>query len=98
MGTQVKADREFWRDVLVAGGLTEIPRWTLNPVKGLGEHEAPIPDDVVAALGRLAEDLAVPLDSVLLTAHAKVLAALSGEHEVATGYVSAGAAGRCSAG
>ena len=30
-------------------------------------------------------ELAVPLRSVLLAAHAKVLAALSGEHEVATG-------------
>ncbi|MGW2088525.1 non-ribosomal peptide synthetase [Streptomyces sp. NPDC001880] len=89
MGMQVQADRDFWRDVLVAGGFTEIPRWTLNPVKGLGEHEATIPDDVVAALGRLAKDLAVPLDSVLLAAHAKVIAALSGEHEVATGYVGA---------
>ncbi|MGW1103822.1 non-ribosomal peptide synthetase [Streptomyces sp. NPDC002540] len=89
MGMQAQADREFWRDVLVAGGSTEIPRWTLNPEKGIGEHEAPIPDDVVAALGRLAEDLAVPLDSVLLAAHSKVLAALSGEHEVATGYVTA---------
>ncbi|MFE7356845.1 amino acid adenylation domain-containing protein [Streptomyces sp. NPDC057543] len=89
MGMQAQADREFWRDVLVAGGFTEIPRWTLNPVKGVGEHEAPIPDDVVAALGRLAKDLAVPLDSVLLAAHAEVLAALSGEHEVTTGYVPA---------
>ncbi|MEU3656069.1 amino acid adenylation domain-containing protein [Streptomyces sp. NPDC032161] len=89
MGMQAQADREFWRDVLVAGGSTEIPRWTLDPVKGVGEHEAPVPDDVVAALGRLAEDLAVPLDSVLLAAHSKVLAALSGEHEVATGYVTA---------
>ncbi|MFB7915976.1 amino acid adenylation domain-containing protein [Streptomyces sp. NPDC056061] len=89
MGMQAQTDREFWRDVLVAGGSTEIPRWTLNPVKGVGEHETPVPDDVVAALGRLAEDLTVPLDSVLLAAHAKVLAALSGEHEVATGYVAA---------
>ncbi|MET9661942.1 amino acid adenylation domain-containing protein [Streptomyces sp. NPDC006510] len=89
MGMHAQADREFWRDVLVAGGFTEIPRWTLNPVKGVGEHEAPIPDDVVAALGRLAKDLAVPLDSVLLAAHAKVIAALSGDHEVATGYVTA---------
>ncbi|WP_406516106.1 amino acid adenylation domain-containing protein [Streptomyces sp. NBC_00873] len=87
MGMQVQADREFWRAVLVAGGFTAIPRWTLNPVTGVGEHEATIPDDVVAALGRLAKDLAVPLDSVLLAAHAKVLDALSGEHEVATGYV-----------
>ncbi|MEU3217552.1 amino acid adenylation domain-containing protein [Streptomyces sp. NPDC006971] len=89
MGTQAQDGREYWRDVLAAGGSTEIPRWTLDPVKGVGEHEAPVPDDVVAALGRLAEDLAVPLDSVLLAAHSKVLAALSGEHEVATGYVTA---------
>ncbi|MFI9626584.1 amino acid adenylation domain-containing protein [Streptomyces sp. NPDC052042] len=89
MGMQAQADRDFWHDVLVAGGFTEIPRWTLTPQKGIRAHEAPIPDDVVAALGRLAEDLAVPLDSVLLAAHSKVLAALSGEHEVATGYVTA---------
>ncbi|MCA1676829.1 MAG: hypothetical protein LC799_33190, partial [Actinobacteria bacterium] len=38
---------------------------------------------------RLADELAVPLSSVLLAAHAKVLAALSGEREVATGYVAA---------
>ncbi|MET8330238.1 amino acid adenylation domain-containing protein [Streptomyces sp. NPDC005181] len=87
MGMHVQADREFWRAVLLAGGFTAIPRWTLDPVTGVGEHEATIPDDVVTALGRLAKDLAVPLDSVLLAAHAKVLAALSGEHEVATGYV-----------
>ncbi|MFI5632617.1 amino acid adenylation domain-containing protein [Streptomyces sp. NPDC051664] len=87
MGKQVQADREFWRTVLLAGGSTAVPRWTLDPVTGVGEHEATIPDDVVSGLGRLAKDLAVPLDSVLLAAHAKVLAALSGEREVATGYV-----------
>src|SRR5207253_10703304 len=48
--------------------------------------EARIPDELVAAGRRLADELAVPLSSVLLTAHAKVLGALSGEREVATGY------------
>ena len=43
----------------------------------------------MAALRRLADELAVPLSSVLLAAHAKVLAALSGEREVVTGYVAA---------
>ena len=57
---------------------------------GVAEHEATIPDDLVAALRRLADELAVPLSSVLLAAHAKVLAALSGEGEVATGYVAGG--------
>ncbi|MFC4607591.1 amino acid adenylation domain-containing protein [Streptomyces maoxianensis] len=89
MGVRVQADREFWRSVLVAGGSTAIPRWTLNPVAGVDEYEATIPDDVVEALCRLGQDVAVPLNSVLLAAHAKVLAALSGEHAVATGYVAA---------
>ena len=52
----------------------------------------------MAALRRLADELALPLGSVLLAAHAKVLAALSGEREVATGYVADRAASRCPAG
>src|SRR6266404_6406538 len=78
--------REFWRGVLLAGGFTALPRWTLSPVPGVGEHEATIPDEVMAELRRLANELAVPLSSVLLTSHAKVLGAVSGEREVSTGY------------
>src|SRR3989449_4105461 len=84
--TTAERGREFWRGVLLAGGFTVLPRWTLEPVPGVGEHEARIPNEVVAALRRLADELAVPLSSVLLTAHAKVLGALSGEREVSTGY------------
>src|SRR5437867_4663698 len=84
--TTAERGREFWRGVLLAGGFTVLPRWTLDPVPGAGEHEARIPDELVAALRRLADELAVPLSSVLLTAHAKVLGALSGEREVSTGY------------
>src|SRR5947208_1780160 len=82
--------REFWRDVLLAGGFSALPRWTLEPVPGVGEHEARVPDELVAALRGLAHELAVPLSSVLLTSHAKVLGALSGESEVWTGYAAEG--------
>src|SRR5712691_1812128 len=85
--TTAERDRAFWRGVLLAGGFTALPRWTLEPVPGIGEHEARIPDELVTALRRLANELAAPLSTVLLTAHAKVLGALSGEHEVSTGYV-----------
>ena len=73
--------------MLGAGGFTAIPRWSLDPAAGTAEHEAKIPDDLIATLRRLAYELGVPLSSVLLAAHAKVLAVLSGEREVATGYV-----------
>src|SRR2546429_1576732 len=84
--TTAEQGREFRRGVLLAGGFIALPRWTLEPVPGVGEHEARIPDELVAAVRRLADELAVPLSSVLLTAHAKVLGALSGEREGSTGY------------
>ena len=84
---QLGASREFWHRALVAGGFTAIPRWSLDATIGTAEHEAKIPDDLVVAVRRLADELGVSVSSVLLAAHAKVLAALSGEREVATGYV-----------
>src|SRR5437763_896407 len=71
-------------------GFTAVPRWTLKPAPGVGEYEVKIPENLIAASRWLAKDLAVPLSSVLLAAHAKVLGALSGEREVCTGCVEAG--------
>src|SRR3989442_11468792 len=85
--TAAERGREFWRGVLLAGGFTALPPWTLEPVAGVGEHEARIPEELAAALRRLADELAVPLSSVLLTAHARGLGALSGEREVSTGHL-----------
>ena len=50
-----------------------------------GEHQARIPEELVSALRRVAHELGLPLSSVLLTAHAKVLDVLSGEHEMTSG-------------
>ena len=86
-GLDLAADREFWRGVLLNGGFTAIPRWSVDPATGTAEHEAKIPDDLIATLRRLAAELEITATSVLLAAHAKVLAALSGERDVATGYV-----------
>ena len=82
-----EAGRDFWRGVLAAGGFTAIPRWTRNPIAGVAVHDAAIPEDLVAALRRLADELAVPVSSVLLAVHARVLSALSGERHVTTGYI-----------
>lgn len=90
-GTGIAAKREFWREVLLSGGGTALPRWTRDPVVGVSEHETRIPDKLAAASRRLATALTVPLSSVLLTAHAKVLGALAGDNEVCTGYRCGGA-------
>ncbi|POX60718.1 non-ribosomal peptide synthetase [Streptomyces sp. Ru62] len=92
MGTRVEAveaveaDREFWSRVLTAGGSTAVPRWVREPVPGASELETPVPDDVVTSVRALVRRSGLPLSALLLAAHAKVLAALSGEREVVTGY------------
>ncbi|MDF1814419.1 MAG: amino acid adenylation domain-containing protein [Verrucomicrobiales bacterium] len=72
---------------VVDGGFTVMPRWTDEPFPGVAELEETIPGDLVEKLRQRANELNVTLESVLLSAHAKVLAALSGEQEVVTGYV-----------
>ncbi|WUD77638.1 amino acid adenylation domain-containing protein [Streptomyces sp. NBC_00510] len=92
MDMAAHAGREFWRGVLVKGGFTAIPRWTPEPATGAAEHVVAVPDGLTASVRRVAEEVAVPVGSVLLAAHAKVLAALAGEADVVTGYVAAGGA------
>src|SRR5688572_27827247 len=87
MNAQAEADRKFWRNALLAGGFSAIPRWTRDPAAGTAEHKAKMPDDLLAALRRLADELSVTVSSVLLAAHAKVLGTLTGELQVTTGYV-----------
>ncbi len=66
---------------------TAIPRWTRHPEPGRDVHRVRVPSALVATAGRLADELGVPYESLLLAAHLKTLAALSGEEEVTTGYV-----------
>jgi amino acid adenylation domain-containing protein len=79
--------REFWRQVLLAGGSTAIPRWTLTPRPGIARHATMLHGSLVATLRRRAAEMEVPLRSVLLAVHARVLAALSGEADVVTRYL-----------
>ena len=85
--SRAESSAQFWRDALLAGGFAAIPRWTVNPVLGIAAYETTVPDDLVAQLQQRSDELKLPLGSLLLAAHAKVLSALSGEQEVATGYV-----------
>ena len=84
MATSTQTDAEFWRGVLTAGTFTAIPRWSGDRVPGTAEYRTAVPDDLLASLRRWTDEAGLPLSSVLLAAHAKVLAALSGEQAVAT--------------
>ncbi|MGX5357863.1 non-ribosomal peptide synthetase [Kocuria sp. KH4] len=70
---------------------TRIPRWTQDPRAGQEQVEVAVPEDLRAAVPRLARAWAVAPEALWLAAHARVLQALSGEPEVTTG--SADAAG-----
>src|SRR5437879_1776929 len=90
MSRQARAGAATRRGRCEMSGFTPVPRWTTNPVPGVREHAVRIPDVLMAALRRSAKALKVPLSSVLLTGHAKVLGALSGAREVWTGYAAEG--------
>ncbi|MFD9253244.1 non-ribosomal peptide synthetase [Streptomyces bottropensis] len=76
-----RAARTYWHEVFTAGGRTVIPRWSAGPEKGVGVHEAALPEGLLTAVDGTA---------ALLAAHAKVLAALTGESEVTTGWLEDG--------
>src|SRR6266404_8776215 len=90
MSREVRGGAATRRGRCEMSGFMAVPRWTLNPVPGIGEHEAAVPVELVAQLSRLAYELKAPPSTVLLTAHGKVLGALSGEREVWTGYAAEG--------
>ncbi|MDN5861392.1 MAG: non-ribosomal peptide synthetase, partial [Pseudonocardia sp.] len=79
------ARRQYWSDVLDGAGLTTVPRWCTAPGPGVAKH--PIAEHTEQLPARLADMLGSP--GVLLAAHAVVLAALSGEREITTGYLTA---------
>ena len=89
MTTREETSRQYWHDVLNDGGYTAIPRWTLRPEPGTGSHDVTLSHDLATSLRRVADQLDLSLDTVVFAAHAKVLAALSGETAVVAGYVPA---------
>jgi amino acid adenylation domain-containing protein/non-ribosomal peptide synthase protein (TIGR01720 family) len=83
----------FWRGVVQGAPLAALP------AREGGDAPAPdaaphlwieIPAPTAAGLRRAAEDAGVPLKTVLLAAHLRVLSLWSGEDDVVTGYVTSG--------
>ncbi len=89
----------YWRTALTSG-ITTIPSWSTtdvatvedpgrvsgDPRRHVAEREVPVPESLVTAVRRVAGDHGVPERVVWLAAHVAVLATLSGDGEVTTGY------------
>ena len=86
--------REFWRERLAGHTFLALPRLgepsapELPPAIRL--HDVALPPELGPALGRLAAALGVPLKTVALAAHLKILSVLGGQSDVLTGLVSHG--------
>jgi amino acid adenylation domain-containing protein len=84
--------RRFWLEELDGCSFLALPRWPPRAA-GLRVRRVPIPEEVSAGLGRLAAAAAVPLKSVLLAAHLRVLALIGGQTgpwDLVTGLVANG--------
>ncbi|MFI6553580.1 amino acid adenylation domain-containing protein [Streptomyces griseus] len=92
--TADEESRRFWADRLAGSTLTRLPgtpaaaREAARPVMGIDER--PVPEAVHRGLTALARDLGVPLRTVLLAAHLRVLSLLTGTDDVVTGAVLGG--------
>ncbi|HKR14768.1 MAG TPA: amino acid adenylation domain-containing protein, partial [Pyrinomonadaceae bacterium] len=86
--------RQYWKQKL-AGGNGSLKYW--QPRQREEENSGQvhkvlleIPVELVTGLKRLASSVSVPIKSVLLAAHLKVLSVLSGQTDVTTGLVANG--------
>ena len=86
---------KYWEEKLDDNQFTVIPRWKENHSQPPAQrdiivYEVPFADAVSEGLKRLAVSNTVPIKSVLLAAHLKVLSLLSGQKDVTTCIVSSG--------
>ncbi|WP_327121742.1 amino acid adenylation domain-containing protein [Streptomyces sp. NBC_01341] len=93
MNTPARTGKEYWREVLSAGGSAPVAPWTRAPRPGTAVAEAVVPAALVQALDGLTTSMRVSSTAPLLAAHARVLSSLTGESAVATGYVADAASG-----
>lgn len=92
-----RAAEAYWKGKLEGLSVTQLPRLSLGPAENSGEtgirgFRVAIDPDVSAALKQFAQVHGVPIKSVLLAAHIRVLSRWTGHQDVVTGLVSNGRA------
>ena len=83
--------RLYWKQRLADATLTRLPRWDVSSKRSespkAGVQVVTIPTEVFSGLKEVARKANVPLKSVLVAAHLRVMSFLSGQQEVLTGLV-----------
>ncbi|TFW29137.1 non-ribosomal peptide synthetase, partial [Duganella callida] len=86
---QSERHRTFWRDYLEGHVYSALPPAQVEAGEGANRNRAARVDDALCArLQALAAELSVPMRTVLLSAHLRVVSMLSGKDDVTTGLVS----------
>lgn len=87
--------RHYWRQKLAEANRVRLPRWPADPTTQANPPafyagSVPLPAALYAGLRRLSQEAQVPIKSVLLAAHVRVMAALTGQINALTGVVTHG--------
>ncbi|MCI0536210.1 MAG: amino acid adenylation domain-containing protein [Verrucomicrobiales bacterium] len=88
------AARTYWANKISDAVIHTLPRWLESPRRGGREQvrgpEVNLPRNLLARLKELANEAGLPIRSVLLAAHCRVLSALTGQTDIMTGLVANG--------
>jgi amino acid adenylation domain-containing protein len=82
--------REYWREQLSGSSASSLPRWSADGAKETRVLQVPVTPELSNRLKQVAEMAGVPVKSVLLASHLRVMSVLAGQKEVLTGVVSHG--------
>ena len=85
--------KQYWNEKLSGSSLLSLPRLHTAPEEDapqVHDLKLPIPGEVSDRLRRIADTAGVPIKSVLLAAHLRVMSVLGGQPDVLTGVVSHG--------
>ncbi len=86
--------RDYWLQKLSDSTISKLPRWPFSHQVDKNQQtiikEVPLTPEVSEGLRQLAQSTSVPLKSVLLAAHLRVMSLLSGQSDVLTGLITNG--------
>ncbi|TCP58033.1 amino acid adenylation domain-containing protein [Tumebacillus sp. BK434] len=87
-----EASAQFWQEKLAAAHFGTLPRLPLSmeSASRINYAEVAIPEDVSERLKEVARTAGVPVKSILLAAHLRVMSLLTGQPDVVTGLVAGG--------